>query len=52
MAENFLVLKKGPDIQVQKAQRVPNKKNRLTPRQIKRGKIKERVLKAAKEKQS
>ena len=52
MAENFLVLKKGTDIQVQKAQRVPNKKNRLTPRQIKRGKIKERVLKAAKEKQS
>ena len=36
MAENFLVLKKGTDIQVQKAQKVPNKMvpNRPTPRHI------------------
>ena len=53
MVENFLNLKKETDIQVQEAQRVPNKMNpkRLTPR-IKMAKVKdkERILKAAREK--
>ena len=56
MAENFPDLKKETDIQVQEAQRVPNKmnSNRPTPRQIliKMVKVKERILKAAREKQS
>ena len=51
MAENSPVLKKETDNQVQKAQRVPNKINRLTPRHIKRDKVKERILKAAKGRQ-
>ena len=37
MAENFPVLKKETDIQVQEAQRVPNKINKLTPRHNKKG---------------
>ena len=41
MAENSPVLKKETDNQVQKAQRVPNKINRLTPRHLKRDKVKE-----------
>ena len=53
MAENFPNLKKKTDIQVQEAQRVPNKMqlNRPTPRHIiiKMGKVKERILKAARE---
>ena len=55
MAENFLNLKKETDIQVQESQRVPNKVNpkRPVPRHIiKMAKIKERILKAAREKQS
>ena len=55
MAENFPNLKKETDIQVQEAQRVPNKMNpnRPTPRHIiiKMTKVKERILKAAREKQ-
>ena len=55
MAKNFTKLKKETDIQVQEAQRVPNKMNpnRLTPRHIinKVTKVKERILKAAREKQ-
>ena len=57
MAENFPNLKKETDIQVQEAQRVPNKinPNRPTPRHIilKMAKVKhkERILKAAREKQ-
>ena len=53
MAENFSNLKKETDIQVQEAQRVPNKinPNRLTPRHLimKMAKVKdkERILKAA-----
>ena len=55
--ENFLNLVKEIDIQVQEAQRVPNKMdpNRSTPRHIilKMSKVKdkERILKAAREKQ-
>ena len=58
MAENFPNLKKETDIEVQEAQRVPNKMNpnRPTPRHIiiKMAKVKdtERILKAAREKQS
>ena len=56
MAENFPNLKKETDIQVQEAQRVPNKMNpnRAPPRYIiiKMAKVKERILKAAREKQS
>ena len=56
MAENFTNLKNEIDIQVQEAQRVPNKMNpsRPTPRHIiiKMAKDKDRILKAAKEKQS
>ena len=50
IAENFPNLKKETDIQVQEAQRVPN---RPTPRHmiIKMAKVKDRVLKAAIEKQ-
>ena len=57
MAENFPNLKKETDIQIQEAQRVPNKinPNRPTPRHvtIKMAKVKdkERILKAAREKQ-
>ena len=56
MKENFPNLVKEIDMQVEEAQRVPNKMgiNRLTPRHIiiKRPKIKdkERLLKAAREK--
>ena len=56
MAENFPNLKKDTDIQIQEEQRVPNKMNpnRPTPRHmiIKMAKVKERILKAAREKQS
>ena len=56
MAENFSNLKKESDIQVQEAQRVPNKinPNRPTPRHIiiKMAKVKEKILKTAREKQS
>ena len=55
MAENFPNIKKERDIQVQEAQRVPNKikPNRLTPRHIitKIAIVKERILKVAREKQ-
>ena len=57
MAENFLNLAQETDIQVQEAQRVPNKMNpkRPTPRHIiirlLKVKDKERILKAAREKQ-
>ncbi|XP_064339253.1 cylicin-1, partial [Camelus dromedarius] len=57
MTENFPNLKKESDIQVQEAQRVPNRKNpsRPTPRHIiikmARDKDKETILKATREKQ-
>ena len=57
MKENFANLVKEIDMQVQEAQRVPNKMDtkRPTPRHIlikmPKGKDKERILKAAKEKQ-
>ena len=57
MKENFLNLEKETDMQVQEAQRIPNKidAKRLTPRHItiKMPKIKdkERILKAGREKQ-
>ena len=55
MAENFPNLKET-DIKIQEAQRAPNKlnPNRPTPRHIiiKMAKVKERILKAAREKQS
>ena len=55
MVENFAKLK-HTDIKIQKAQRAPNKlnPNRPTPRHIiiKMAKDKERILKAAREKQS
>ena len=57
MKENFLNLAKEIDIQVQEAQRVPNKlvPKRTTPKHIKikipKAKDKERILKAAREKQ-
>lgn len=57
MAENFPNLKKETDIQIQEAQRVPNKINpkRPTPRHIvtKKAKVKEKdtILKEAREKQ-
>ena len=55
MKENFPNLVKEIDIQVQEAQRVPNKLDpeRTTPRhiKIKMPKVKERILKAAREKQ-
>ena len=57
MKENFPNLVKEVDIQVQKAQRVPNKlgPKRTTPRHIiikmPKVKDKERILKAAREKQ-
>ena len=55
MAENFPNLKKETGIQVQEAQRVPNKMNtnRPTPRHIiiKMTKVKVKILKAAREKQ-
>ena len=56
MAENFPNLKKETDTQVQETQRVPNKMNPNTPTPrciiIKMAKFKERILKAAREKQS
>ena len=55
MAEKFPNLKKETDIQVQEAQRVPNKMNpnRPTSRHsiIKMAKVKERIFKAAREKE-
>ena len=55
MAENFPNNAKETDTQIQEAQRIPNKKNpkRLTPRHrvIKMLKVKEGILKAAREKQ-
>ena len=55
IAENFPNLKKETDIQVQEAQRVPNKMNpnRPTSRHIiiEMVKVKERVLNTAREKQ-
>ena len=55
MAENFPNLKKETDIQIQEAQSVPNKvnPNRTITRHIiiKMAKVKERILKAAREKQ-
>ena len=55
MSENFPNLEKKIDIQLQEAQRVPNKMNpnRPTPRHIiiKMTKFKERILKTAREKQ-
>ena len=55
MAENFPSLKKETDIQVQKAKRVQNRMNskRPTPRYIiiKMAKVKEKILKASREKQ-
>ena len=56
MKENFPNLAKEVDIQVQEAQRVPNKLDpkRTTPRHIiiKMPKLKERILKAAREKET
>ena len=53
MMENFLNLMREKFIQVQEAQRVPNKKNQKTliPRHIiiKMAKLKDRLLKAARE---
>ena len=55
MSENFPNIKET-DIKIQEAQRAPNKlnPNRTTPRHviIKMAKVKERILKAAREKQS
>ena len=55
MSEYLPNLKNETDIQIQEAQRVPNKinPNRPTPRHIirKMAKVKERILKAAREKQ-
>ena len=55
MADNFPNLKET-DIKIQEAQKAPNKlnPNRTTPRHIiiKMAKVKERMLKAAREKQS
>ena len=56
MAENFLNLKKQSDIQIQEAQRIPNKMNlNSTSRHIiiKMGKVKDKksFLKAEREKQ-
>ena len=50
MSENFPNLKKETDIQVQEAQRVPNKMNPNRHIIIKMAKVKERILKAVKEK--
>ena len=54
MAENFPNLKKETNVQVQEAQRIPNKMNpdKPTPRHIiiKMSKVKERILKAARKK--
>ena len=56
MAENFPNLKKETDIHVQEAQRVPNKMNPNRPTLghiiIKTTKVKERILKVARQKQS
>ena len=53
MAKNFPNQKKETDIQVQEAQKFPNKMNpnRPTLKHIKMAKVKERILKAAREKQ-
>ena len=54
MVENFLNIKNETDIQMQEAERVPNKKNpkRLTSRHIiiQTAKVKKIILKAAREK--
>ena len=56
MAENFRNLKKEKDILVQEAKRVPNKINPNRPTLghniIKMAKVKERIVKVAREKQS
>ena len=53
MKENFLNLVKEVDMQVQEAQRVPNKMDAKRPtHKMPKGKDKERILKAAREKQS
>ena len=53
MKENFLNLVKEIDMQVQEAQRVPNKMDAKRPtHKMPKGKDKERILKAAREKQS
>ena len=56
MAENFPNLKKETDIQIQEAQRVPNKINANRPRPrhilIKMAKAKERFLKTERGKQT
>ena len=53
MKENFPNLVKEIDIQVQEAQRVPNKLDtKIHPDQNAKGKDKERLLKTAREKQS
>ena len=53
MSENFPNLK-GTDIKIEEAQRAPNElqPNRSKPRTYKNGKVKKRILKAAREKQS
>ena len=55
MAENFPNLKKETDIQIQEAQRIPNKMNPKRPKsyhkEMSKVKDKERILKAAREKQ-
>ena len=53
MAENFPNLKKETDIQVQEAPKFQNKMNPNRPKlkHIKMAKVKERILKAAREKQ-
>ena len=55
MADNFPNLKKETDIQVQEARKVPNKMNPNSPTVryivIKVAKVKERIIKAAREKQ-
>ena len=54
MAENFYNLGKETDLQIQQAQRHQNKRNSKrstpTPIIIKMSKVKERILKAAREK--
>ena len=56
MAENLPNLKKKTDIQIQETQRAPNKMNanRPTPRYIiiKMSKVKDKILKVAREKES
>ena len=56
IAENFPNLGKETDIQVKEGQRIPNSSNpkKFTPRQvvIEMAKVKEKILKAAREKQN